>query len=103
MEEIVGDIRDEYDPQEPRRASDTYDAGLTIEEFTSASGVPLADGPYETVAGYLLTTLGRLAQVGDRVPVGAHTLEVVAVAGRRIHLVRVHGPDAQADSGRSPS
>ena len=97
MEEIVGDIRDEYDPQEPNRAADTYDAGLTIEEFTAASGVPLEDGPYETVAGYLLSTLGRLAQVGDRVPVGTRTLEVVAVAGRRIRLVQVHAGADDAD------
>src|SRR5699024_4831849 len=94
MEEIVGDIRDEYDPQEPSRAADTYDAGLTIEEFTAASGVPLEDGPYETVAGYLLSMLGRLAQVGGQVPVGTRTLGVVAGAGRRIRLVQVHGGPA---------
>lgn len=91
MEEIVGDIRDEYDPQEPNRAADTYDAGLTIEEFATASGVVLEDGPYETVAGYLLTVLGRLARPGDRVPVDAGVLEVVTVDKRRIRLVRILG------------
>ncbi len=101
LEEIVGDIRDEYDPQEPSRAADTYDAGLTIEEFAAASGVPLQDGPYETVAGYLLSALGRLAQVGDRVAVGSRSLEVVAVGGRRIRLVRVLEADGQDSTDRT--
>ena len=100
MEEIVGDIRDEYDPQEPNRAADTYDAGLTIEEFAAASGMTLEDGPYETVAGYLLTALGRLARPGDRVPVGSGLLEVVAVDKRRIRLVRVLDADGAGSAPR---
>ncbi|HLR28661.1 MAG TPA: hemolysin family protein [Ruania sp.] len=89
MEELIGDIRDEYDPVEPRRADGTYDAGITIEDFTSATGVELADGPYETVAGYVLTQLGRLARPGDRVQVNGSTLEVARVEGKRIRVVRI--------------
>src|SRR5699024_12750870 len=89
MEELIGDLRDEYDPVEPRRADGTYDAGITIEDFTTATGVELADGPYETVAGYVLTQLGRLARPGDRVQVNGSTLEVARVEGKRIRVVRI--------------
>ncbi|WP_166845424.1 hemolysin family protein [Isoptericola sp. BMS4] len=89
LEELVGDIRDEYDPARPARAAGTHDAGLTIEDFARATGVELADGPYETVAGYVLDRLGRLAEVDDTVDVDGHVLTVVEVEDRRIRTVRV--------------
>lgn len=105
VEEFVGDIRDEYDLPEPTLpltgADGDVDARITIEEFTDRTGVVLADGPYETAAGFVLARLGRLAVVGDRVAVGdspedrdgtarpGHALVVTAVEGRRITRVRV--------------
>ncbi|MDQ6526109.1 hemolysin family protein [Nocardioides sp. LHD-245] len=98
VEEIVGDIRDEYD-QEPdgllvRRsggpAGPTFvSGGLTIEDVAEETGVELPDGDYETVAGYLLARLGRVAEVGDRVEVGGALLRVAAVEGRRITQVEI--------------
>ena len=101
VEELIGDIRDEFDRPAPVHAAGTYDAGLTIEEFARRSGVSLSDGPYETVAGYILTSLGRLAQVGDVVAVPgtatieeddddlpeAATITVTEVEGRRIRAI----------------
>jgi putative hemolysin len=60
------------------------DAGITIEEFAEQTGVELADGPYETVAGYVVSRLGRVAEVGDTVHVDGHDLVVAAVQGRRL-------------------
>jgi putative hemolysin len=96
VEELVGDIRDEYDPDEPSAAREhggatSVDAGQTIEEFARRTGVELPDGPYETVAGYVLAQLGRLAAVGDHVDVGEHRLTVTDVARRR--LVRLDVTD----------
>ena len=114
VEELVGDIRDEYDLPEP--AEDTHgvdgvvDARITIEEFAERTGVELADGPYETVAGFVMARLGRLAAVGDQVPVGdgSHLLAVTEVEGRRTLKVRLVAvalgtvpPDA-APSGDQP-
>lgn len=99
IEELVGDIRDEYDPREPRRAAGTHDAGMTIETFTATTGLELQDGPYETVAGYLLARLGRLARPGDQVQVGDRAIEVISVKARRIHLVRVSDPQESPESG----
>ncbi len=89
VEELVGDIRDEYDEVAPEDAPDVVDAGLTIEEFARVSGVPLDDGPYETVAGYVMHRLGRLAEVGDTVVVGDHQLVVTTVDRHRITRVSV--------------
>ncbi|MDO8106691.1 hemolysin family protein [Isoptericola sp. b441] len=89
VEELVGDIRDEYDRPEPALPADAQgrqvvDAGITIEEFAEVTGVVLADGPYETAAGYVIHRLGRLAAVGDRVRVDGHELVVTQVEGRRL-------------------
>jgi putative hemolysin len=98
VEELVGDIRDEYDvagssgPETADGEPGTYDAGLTIEEFAERTGITLEDGPYETVAGYLIARLGRLGRTGDVVPVEGHRVEVIAVDGRRIVRVRVVPP-----------
>lgn len=92
VEELVGEIHDEYDVPEPAVLDDPddpdgprlVDARVTIEEFAEVTGVPLADGPYETAAGYVIHRLGRLAEVGDRVRVDGHDLVVTAVDGRRL-------------------
>lgn len=108
MEELVGEIQDEYDRDaelEDTADPETYDAGLTIEDFADRTGVELTDGPYETVAGYVLHRLARMAVLGDRVPADDHVLEVAELDGHRITRVRVHqpsepepapGPDAAA-------
>jgi len=90
VEELVGDIRDEYDRPAVVHAAGVFDGGLTIEEFARDSGVQLEDGPYETVAGYVLARLGRLAEVGDVVELDdGRRLSVVDVADRRIRTVRL--------------
>ncbi|WP_029067874.1 hemolysin family protein [Jonesia quinghaiensis] len=89
VEELVGDIRDEYDPLYVVQAAGTYNAGLTIEEFAEQTGIALVDGPYETVAGFVLAQLGRLAEVGDEISVDSRTIRVVEVDGRRITAVSV--------------
>jgi putative hemolysin len=89
VEELVGDIRDEYDPVAVVHDAGIFDAGLTIEEFARRSGIELADGPYETVAGYLLAELGRMAEHGDAVEVEGHRIAVDEVEDRRIKTVRV--------------
>ena len=97
MEELVGEIHDEYDRDaELAAAADqgTVDAGLTIEEFGERTGVELEDGPYETVAGYVLHKLARMAEPADRVPVGERDLEVAEIDGHRITRVRLHAPAA---------
>ncbi len=101
VEEIVGDIRDEYD-EEPDAVpagsgltgAVVLSAGLTIEDFAEETGVVLPDGDYETVAGYVLARLGRVAEVGDEVRLDGALLRVVAIEGRRLTEVEVVPPAA---------
>jgi putative hemolysin len=102
MEELVGEIHDEYDRDAEVAASadqETIEAGLTIEEFGERTGVELEDGPYETVAGFVLHRLARMGEVGDRVPVEDHVLEIAEVDGLRITRVRLHAPTAPGPAG----
>lgn len=96
VEELVGEIRDERDgPAGTARVGShgdvVVDAGLNLEDFHDEVGVRLPDeGSYETVGGYVLSRLGRVAAVGDRVPAGEHELEVVEVDRHHIERIRVH-------------
>lgn len=93
VEEIVGDIRDEYDPrgrvvdEQPGRRQ--VPGGLSLEDFAEETGLTLADGEYETVAGYLIACLGRIPEVGDAVDVDGHRLAVAEMSGRRVTRVDV--------------
>lgn len=88
VEEVVGDIRDEYDEPE---IIDTrsVDGMMNLEDFAEDYGITLPEGPYETVAGYLVATLGQLPQEGLQVQVDGHTLVIDAVEGRRVARVRI--------------
>ncbi|MFC6286144.1 hemolysin family protein [Nocardioides sp. GCM10027113] len=99
VEELVGEIRDEYDevakePNRPAEVGETFvDAGITIEEFAERTGLELEDGSYETVAGYVIAHLGRIPEVGDRVQVEDREIEVTEMTGMRVTwlCVRPHG------------
>lgn len=102
VEELVGEIRDEYDAPHTANHTSTFDAGLSIEDFAETTEISLTDGDYETVAGYVIARLGRIPDVGDRVeitddeaPDTSHgTLEVTAVDGHRVRAVTLHAPAA---------
>lgn len=94
IEELVGDIRDEYDVSDDEarqlRGGDVEVDGLmNLDDFADAVGVTLPDGPYETVAGALVATLGRLPKAGDAVEVDGVRLKVTKLDGRRAARVRV--------------
>ncbi len=96
LEELVGEIYDEYDLDlEPADATVHHDeraevdGGLILQDLESVTGLRLPEGPYETVGGFIVDRLGRLARVGDRVEVAGWRLEVVAADERRIRRVVV--------------
>ena len=96
VEELVGEIYDEYDTgaeHEDRvtvaNGSIEVDGGLILQEFTSASGIVLPEGRYETVAGFVMSRLGRLAQAGDRVQIPGYVLTVLSMDRLRIARIRV--------------
>ncbi|MBV9448018.1 MAG: HlyC/CorC family transporter [Streptosporangiaceae bacterium] len=96
VEELIGDIRDEYDIEsgEATKLSTgamEVDGLLNLDEFREQTGVELPEGPYETAAGYVLAALGELPQIGDEVRAGGRVITVTELDGRRIARLRV-GP-----------
>jgi magnesium and cobalt exporter, CNNM family len=105
VEELIGDIRDEYDAEaeQARRlvgGQVDVDGLLNLDDFAEETGVVLPEGPYETVAGYVIAALGKLPSTGDWVEVSGHRLTVAEMDGRRIARIRVSpAGDAGAPAG----
>jgi putative hemolysin len=109
VEELIGDIRDEYDTGPESAQATKLPSGaveveglLNLDEFREQTGLELPEGPYETAAGYVLAALGDLPSVGDEVRIGGRLLTVTSLDGRRIARLRVGPavpPKPQVDSG----
>jgi putative hemolysin len=94
IEELVGDIRDEYDvgDQQAKQLGGgdvEVDGLLNLDDFADQTGQSRPDGPYETVAGAIMAVLGRLPRAGDAVEIDGLRLRVTRMDGRRIARVRV--------------
>ncbi len=94
VEELIGDIKDEYDvitrhDEVKILGVITVDGLLNLEDFADETGLHLPDGPYETVAGFLVARLGSLPQVGVMIESEGHRFEVTELDGRRVARVRV--------------
>jgi putative hemolysin len=109
IEEVIGEIYDEYDEEvapdgkQPPGGPREVDGLLNLDDFTEATALQLPEGPYETVAGYVLAALGRLPEVGDTVEVEGRTLTVVELDGRRIARLLVSPPPEPADDASTTS
>jgi hypothetical protein len=107
VEELIGDIQDEYDSDEarPRQLHGgqiEVDGLLNLDEFAEQTGVVLPEGPYETVAGFLLAALGHLPGDGESAVVAGRRLTVTELDGRRIARVRV-GPVSPVPDAARPA
>ncbi len=94
LEEIVGEIRDEYDVESEPIVDEgggrfVFSGKVDIDEVAQRLGVQIEREGFETVGGYLLTHLGRVPAVGERVDIDGLTVEVLDVERRRIHKVRI--------------
>ncbi len=94
MEEIVGDIRDEYDQEEnlyEQISANEYivDAKMSIDEFDELMDTNLENEDYDTLGGFLYAQLDKIPIVEDTITVGDLTFTVLATRGRRITKVRV--------------
>ena len=94
IEEVIGDIRDEYDApgDDPLRfpgGEIEADGLLNLDEVEETTGVRLPEGPYETLAGFVMARLGHVPRLGEAVEADRHRLEVTELDGRRVSRVRV--------------
>lgn len=125
IEELVGEIWDEYDAVHQAvelrlHETKTFDGATNLEDFAERTGIALEDGPYETIAGWMLARLGRIAAVGDALPIEAdrtrdvedddpgndvrYELEVAAVQRNRIPQMRLRksAPPPDAHTPHTP-
>jgi putative hemolysin len=93
VEELIGDIRDEYDVEDDTvvlPAGEIEIDGLTnLNDFSGETGIRLPDGPYETLGGFVMAMLGHVPQLNEQVEVPGFELTVTELDGRRIARVRV--------------
>ncbi|MFN8073859.1 MAG: hemolysin family protein [Kineosporiaceae bacterium] len=110
IEELVGDITDEFDVAAPEEDGDaggsgprplpegSVDAQLRLEEFEEQTGIALPEGPYDTAAGWLMAQLGRIPAEGDSAEVDDVVVVVEQMRGRRVERVRLRRLERTSDA-----
>ena len=101
VEQLIGEVQDEFDRETPHFRSEPGGAilidGLAgVPELRERLGLALDDVPYDTVGGLVFGRLGRLAKVGDTVDIEGYRFAVTQVDGRRVAQVRVQRPPSRA-------
>jgi putative hemolysin len=94
LEEIVGEIRDEYDIESPViQLSDgtmLIDASISLRDLKEDHQIQLPESPeYETLGGFLMTALQKIPQVGDMVEIEGKQIRIVEMVGQRISKVKL--------------
>lgn len=95
LEQIVGDIQDEYDREEPEfqltgEGELTVDARVLLDEINDLTGLQLESDETDRIGGYVSERLGRVPKVGDTVQAGdAVTISVLSVEGLRVRRLHI--------------
>jgi CBS domain containing-hemolysin-like protein len=109
VEELVGEIADEFDPDAVEfdhpveltvpggERTVLVDGVLRSDELVERTGFRLPEGPYETLAGFLMARLGHIPVAGEAVLEAGYEFTVVEVDRHRIEQVRVLRPEESAD------
>ncbi len=103
LEEIVGEIRDEYDVEsEPitdeGNGAFLFSGKVNIDEVADRLAVPIEREGFETVGGYLLSHLGRVPTIGETFDIDGLSVEVLEAERRRVNKVRIRRRQAEAES-----
>ncbi len=104
IEEIIGDIQDEYDTNEEQEYTElgpnTYrvDAGISLTDFNDLLDVELPTEESDTLGGFLFTEFGRVPELNETLEYDSLTLRIESLVGRRIRNVYVTRKVAQPES-----
>ena len=102
VEELVGDITDEYDvvanEQVAIRGDLVIDGLTTLDDFAEKTGLVLPEGPYDTLAGFFMARLGQLPSVGDAI-----SLELPSMDPEEGELAQVELRVSELDGRRAAS
>jgi len=106
LEEIVGEIRDEYDVETEPIVEETdgvylFGGGVHIDDVAARLQVDIEGEGFETVGGYLLTHLGRVPAVGETLEIDGLQVEVLEAERRRINRVRIRRAVAASEADRT--
>ncbi len=99
LEELVGEIRDEYDTETPLISlpdgSMIIDAGISIRDLREDHGIEIEESEeYETLGGFILTSLQRIPSVGDKVEIDDKIFTVIEMVGQRISKIKLENKTA---------
>lgn len=94
VEEIVGEIRDEHDIESPViQLSDgtlLIDASISLKDLKEDYHIPIPESSdYDTLGGFLMTTLQKIPQAGDMVEIEGKRIRIVEMVGQRISKVKL--------------
>ena len=103
IEEIVGEIRDEYDVEAEPIVDEgngrfLFSGQVAIEDMADRLGIDIEPEGYETVGGYLLAHLGRVPAPGEQVDLDGLHVEVIEAERRRVNRVRISRVQRQGDA-----
>ena len=90
VETLIGDIHDEYDEQTSEVSNQTrtgdyeIDGLISLEDLAEQIGVEIPEGPYETLSGYVMHSLGRIPDVNDVIHLDGVRLTVLSMEGKRV-------------------
>ena len=107
LEEIVGEIREEHEPEEALIREDAdgswvVDAAARVDELEDALGLELEEGDFDTVGGLVVSNLGRLPGEGETLEVSGLRIEVLKADQRRIRQLRVRPRPASSEAQAGP-
>ena len=94
IEEMIGEIRDEYDEEdEVKRKIDEntylFSGKVEVDTINDEFALGIPEGEYETIAGFVITSLGRIPEKGEKVVIGDFVIEVMFADKTKIELVKV--------------
>ncbi len=103
LEEVVGDIRDEFDQRRLRErkvGDDTYElsARLEVDYLNEKYGMGLPEGDYQTLGGLIVHEAGRIPRPGEKVTIPPYEFEVMRGNERRIELLKAQRTEPSAAS-----
>lgn len=101
LEEVVGDIQDEYDTEDRilKKLTDgswLISGGIETEDLAERHpeiGIPAEDVEYETVAGFIMNETGRIPKAGEDIRIGRYRFTIIKATRSRIELVKLHLTD----------
>lgn len=110
LEELVGEIRDEYDQSESQKFVQRADGSWLVDGLEAFDKVEqrlnlelpedIDRSDFTTLAGLIMVVLGRIPETGDVVDVGSHRYEVIDMDGRRVDKVLIRPVDKNADDSK---